>query len=544
MGKIIQFDRFNLTAGFFQKGAESDQKLDVTLLTGSPQAVAQDLTSASKKPWSNQDMASIYRVQHMLDQAGVPVFLDHGFTDEGDPWFVFCREDGDVFAHLCRIDGYYLLDSPTLSAPLRGFNFTDLVDQFVSRSVKRETSPKVVPLRPDDKVFLHPFTMLTALVWTLFLASDDLVGLAPAENDDYLDGSHGLDTLTSNLGQLLTEQHGDQAERAHKAGVADADKAAIVEGRGNHDSFNGHLVQLTYGSAASLTALAISFSLMDNSNSLALDALLAQISGQELTGEITHEAVTHDQVDNVPEVVADVGEEHAPKHGVVANTTAPAEEIQSPENADANAFHVNQIALIEAALSSAGREASAERADPVDNAHHQASAPQSAAQPAPPAAAQNSNIQNSNSSEFVSSLESSDTNAELDVSTLLDLSFSKDLDLSSNLSDLITIALDPMTEVKEILGQDTINTDLGNGTDGSTPEFASYDSNAESFINFLLANRSSIDIIASTHEIIILDTSAFDDYDDVVYAKSWTLEDGGIISTIGNYADFHDYGFV
>lgn len=60
--------------------------------------------------WSNQELASIYHVRSLLTAAGMSTVVDRGVTDEGDPWCVFCRADGEVFIHLCRIDGSYLLD--------------------------------------------------------------------------------------------------------------------------------------------------------------------------------------------------------------------------------------------------------------------------------------------------------------------------------------------------------------------------------------------------------------------------------------------------
>ena len=70
-----------------------------------------------RKDWSNQELADLFRVRQLLSSANVPVETDRGVTDEGDPWFVFCHVTGEVFIHLCRIEGAYLLDSPNVAAP-------------------------------------------------------------------------------------------------------------------------------------------------------------------------------------------------------------------------------------------------------------------------------------------------------------------------------------------------------------------------------------------------------------------------------------------
>jgi hypothetical protein len=132
------------------------------------------------RDWSNQELASIYRVRSLLEAAGVSTVVERGLSDEGDPWCVFCRADGEVFLHLCRIDGRYLLDSPELARPLAGDSFADLVGAFSPGALAGQAGAppprgRVVRLDRDDNVLLHPATMLAALVWTILLKSDGLV---------------------------------------------------------------------------------------------------------------------------------------------------------------------------------------------------------------------------------------------------------------------------------------------------------------------------------------------------------------------------------
>jgi len=147
--------------------------------------------------WSNQELASIYRVKHLLDQAKMRTELDRGVSDEGDPWCVFCNGNGEVFIHLSRIDGSYWLDSPKLTAPLYGSSFDTLVSGFTSLSqegdaaqAEAETHKRLVRLRSSNTLVLHPSVMLAALVWSLYFGSEEILLLAP--QDDAL-GENAID---------------------------------------------------------------------------------------------------------------------------------------------------------------------------------------------------------------------------------------------------------------------------------------------------------------------------------------------------------------
>ena len=94
------------------------------------------LQFADRKPkdrnWSNAELAELYRVEHALVQAGIALETACGMSDEGDPWYVFCRRQGDVLVHITRYDGFYHLYSPALHQPLTGVSFSALTKSFVS----------------------------------------------------------------------------------------------------------------------------------------------------------------------------------------------------------------------------------------------------------------------------------------------------------------------------------------------------------------------------------------------------------------------------
>jgi hypothetical protein len=193
-----------------------------------------DLFPDPKKDWSNQELADLFRVRQLLSSANVPVETDRGITDEGDPWFVFCHANGEVFIHLCRIDGLYVLDSPNVVRPLRGTSFNDLIADFTNKalpagSLEDDPERRVIRLERGGKIRLHPSAMLAALIWTLFLASEDLVLLAPeetdADNDALLnfDGMFVVDTKSDTAVDLFFDE--DTLDWAHmvKDGGIDAD---------------------------------------------------------------------------------------------------------------------------------------------------------------------------------------------------------------------------------------------------------------------------------------------------------------------------------
>ena len=130
-------------------------------------ALFRKVTAASD--WTPAETAELYRIEHALLQARFSIQTDRGVTDEGDPWFVFCRSDGEVVVHVTRFDGEYQVHSPGLPVPLRGRSFVDLSKSFVSHLAIQ------VPVTQDSgaKLFVHPAAMLAVIIGTIFAALDD-----------------------------------------------------------------------------------------------------------------------------------------------------------------------------------------------------------------------------------------------------------------------------------------------------------------------------------------------------------------------------------
>jgi hypothetical protein len=134
---------------------------------------------AVNRDWAAQELAEFYRVEAALVQSGMRVTSDRGVTDEGDPWFVFCRaEDEEVLIHFARIDGRYLISAPGYGGNVTGHNFNALVRDLVDRQPVLQTP------RPRGNVVLHPSALLVMLVATILLKSGHAAEAAAAKMQD------------------------------------------------------------------------------------------------------------------------------------------------------------------------------------------------------------------------------------------------------------------------------------------------------------------------------------------------------------------------
>ena len=131
------------------------------------------------RDWTQQEIAEFYRVEGALIQAGVPLESDRGVSDEGDPWFIFCRADnGDVFIHFARIDGFYVVDGVAFETPARGRDFGDLV-----RSLLAHYPVAAARARNNANIFVHPAALLIALVGAAFFQTNEAKAATTAPSE-------------------------------------------------------------------------------------------------------------------------------------------------------------------------------------------------------------------------------------------------------------------------------------------------------------------------------------------------------------------------
>ncbi|WP_369062384.1 hypothetical protein ABOZ73_08860 [Caulobacter sp. 73W] len=147
--------------------------------------------AALPEDWTQAEIAEFYRVESALIQAGLRIETDRGISDEGEPWFVFCRaDDGEVVIHFARIDGHYIVSSPAYDGVAQGLNFQALVRNLLDRHPLVQTRKAA-----NNNVFLHPAAILIAIVGTAFFKT----GEAKAD-----DGSGKADTRRALLATTST----------------------------------------------------------------------------------------------------------------------------------------------------------------------------------------------------------------------------------------------------------------------------------------------------------------------------------------------------
>ncbi len=144
-------------------------------------AVVLPFTTPHRKEWSSAEHAEFVRATAILRGSGLPVAVESGVSDEGDPWTIFLREDtGDVIVHIARIDGLVVAASAASDDVVSGPSFRSVVDRIIRHQ------PLVLPTtRPSDKVFMHPTAVITAFVATALVWSyNDDAGLYRSDGTD------------------------------------------------------------------------------------------------------------------------------------------------------------------------------------------------------------------------------------------------------------------------------------------------------------------------------------------------------------------------
>ncbi len=301
MSSIIPF-RFGTTAE--RQTGDLSGLLAVGTEAVSISALALDRAAPAVRDWTNQEMADLARVQFLLSRAGVPLETDRGLTDEGDPWFVFCDAQGEVFVHICRMGMMYLLDGPSLEAPLRGPNFESLVKGFIDRATAKVAALNVVPLDKGNKVFLHPSVMLAALIWSLFLLTDQMTnaayasGLVPTEDEDApAPAHHDIEGAFGLLAEALKEG-GNDIDRMIANKVIGKD-GFLVHPVGGIEKAGAHPQPLLSPIiVTSLSSIALAFGLLQPAESFAAASAVPSDVNTRMTDEgrfITREMGVNEQ---------------------------------------------------------------------------------------------------------------------------------------------------------------------------------------------------------------------------------------------------------
>jgi len=498
--------------------------------------------------WSNQELADLYRTQRILALAGITTKVDRGLTDEGDPWFVFMDSVGEVFVHFSRIDGRYLVTSLMQEKPVWGDSLHDLVSEFSKQVQPVAQAPgagrNVVSIagRSRNAVLIHPAAALAALVWSVYLMSDDLVAATPMVTADAFDAA--AETPTADLAGNLADDLHILPEVSQKAlqVLSDSDLAKQVAdpyaGRDNSGTalqmaaMSTGISMKAVGLSLSLVALSVGLPLLETNEEAESDTAQNQLSIAQLYTLITRAKevalsvliATQDgqqqQASQTEHLIDDIRAQKA-----TGNTTeADAHSIEtSAEFAElvhsiATSYETEVQTILALKQAAAARQPQqTETEGPAEDSKAELEAP--------------SNLKPVHDTSLTDN----------DFLLRFDTAFE-----SFTLTSLDTLAQSEMAELMRI--DETVSGIVEPLiTDGPANTFGIFDQEARMFLDFLLSTYASeIKVVSLPTEIIFIHIDAFDaaNVDDPIYAKSWSFDDGGVISTIGLKSDMAQFDLI
>jgi len=549
-----------------------------------------DLPGPVLHDWSNQELANIYRVKKLLDAAGVPNTLERGITDEGDPWCICCTHGGEVFIHLCRVDNLYTLDSPNLRNPITGVDFADLIAEFSAGALAKTPAAsrsRVIQLQRNGKVFLHPSALLAALIWSIYINSEDLVMLAP---EDEAGAGLGADDSINLLNEVALAPL-DAGEATAVAHFMDSPLTAdqIISARGAETERDGTIFRDFAGKSAmvasaapiavGLSSIAIAFGIMSESFFDPADD--TEMAALDLPA-------TEDSTDSA---VADQGSADASRNtaqfDLAAVLQSVLEQAPTPDVApsalsteisadiDLSTLLSSILALpgpADVALSIAGgfQDSWADET-PVAFAEDAAADQKTAS-----AEGELDKAQTTRSTTTDTQIESADSgittspDAAFDLASVLDFTASMadafktfdfggvqiqatfDIasltttsssdtasdapDLEPVISDLLNTLTDPVDEI-----------DMGGNTSGVSDEiYKPLDINAHAFIQYMLGMSSTgeVEVVQTQNELLLMDFDALRASAADTVQMGWTLADGNTVYTIGMRDDDVEYDLI
>ena len=538
--------------------------------------------------WDNYELASLYRVEGLLVQANIRILTGRGVSDEGDPWFVFCRDNGEVFIHLARIDGAYLLDSPGLTDVLRGSDFSELIGCFV-RQIGQKTAAaadNVVPFRPralqDQMIRLHPSVMLAALVWSLYLASDDfnraaqaMEAVAEKDLDAAQQASDFIGELVARGEELVPElallQLSQHIGESHEGGAPIVYGGATVLAPGDATRQTGPTTDnragsslpapfLAQGVAASLALIAVSYGFHDlpeleaglGADIVVNDDKTVQMAsgGAEDTAQFGEQPESDNSrlpddftglSDTVSMPTLSVGDLTIP----TPDTSVPAMQPHTSDAAFAEAANElpteatplppppNKAASqqVKAAVPSVGL-GSAAKSEPKNTV-----APESS----PKETQQVLTLAN----QYAGTLNDYQIDG-LAVATTLDYAGLDKVLIRINSDDITSVATASETTEVASGAEPTASDPAITSPKGNSIPLgdANYDEAAQRFITQFIRSTEQIELVQFNMEIVLIDMTAIDDPTDIAHTRRWVTEDGHVISTIGHLQDFIDYGIA
>lgn len=563
MSDVVKFEPGSRKTSLSNSDAQDAPAFSVLDLTSGaisldrPHLLQDDLSdSVSLHPaplqdWSNQELASLYRVCRILNLAGRPTTTDRGVTDEGDPWFVFVDSQDRVFVHICRIDGRYMIDSPSQTAPVWGNSLTDLTDAFARQNQEAEDAARragIVQLvnranpghaaddrdqaggqdiirhaglMQDGNILMHPGAALAALIWSIALTSEEQV--QPQLPDDDLstalelglrseDGDPKSDLMDPFAGELAAFREAQTANGTLNILSIGLNALAISFGLSMwpQPATPPVLQDLTFVDAATTPEEETDFA--DSSVALDQDLILKAlllIDSEDLTDQsrifegrdIDLDALAADApmmlLEGIRVALAVLDDLDVLTASLLEDTVAE-QDFPHPFNPDI----------------------------PTDSVETVDGLPVEAVKNSLPT------ILESSSTITLSALAASTQDAGLD----------NWLDNVGQFFEGAMVSVVNQASLDQLFLADT---DTITTTDVPQDAYQSFDDTAKAFLfNFLRGKDTPVKSVSlATETIIFVDSSAMDN-SETFYAKSWSLDNGRVITAIGLQSDFEAFGLV
>lgn len=114
--------------------------------------------------WRSDELAECYRIVGLLARSGLPVSIDSGLTDEGEPWAIILREDtGDVLLHMARLNQSFVVVSAAGPIAQRGESLRAVLDTAV-RTGGLAMLTRHSAAADSEILRLHPATLIAAFI--------------------------------------------------------------------------------------------------------------------------------------------------------------------------------------------------------------------------------------------------------------------------------------------------------------------------------------------------------------------------------------------
>lgn len=504
--------------------------------------------------WANQEIASFMRAHRLLAIAGLSLETERGVTDEGDPWFVFVNQDGDVFAHFARIGEVYILDSIIQQEITTARSLDELISAFaetttpVDTADHTSTSATVVPfiaLR-ESKVRLHPGATLAALIWTIYIQSGELAvpSFSAALDVTATSKADEVTTLPSQTRASPSEELATSTSEDNSADLKGTEKDTHTQTPSSAQVAATFTTVQTVGMGLSAIAISNGMYFWVSGETLLEQATLAsQLVAEvikDISDEETEQLADLSELDSVLSTVRAAIEDSSE---AMALAQSPIQDIPTVDLASmpaivANAVENGKVGNAIKAKDVQGDVAFSEEMDGelIKFRDIQANRPEE--------------IETSQIRSTPVDIEKKYILQELDEVEHFSLTSDAFSNIATQLSDLPFFTQMLSGSFQAVVASEGSQTVPASGPDTlndaseTAPRFSIFNDDAHNFIVFLMSKGDETKRSDYDNEVVLFDFDAIDSQTDAIYARSWSFEDGSVISAVGLKSDFAAFDLV